>query len=333
MTGDAPGRPLRMGILGAARIAPAALVKPARDVSEVEVAAVAARNPARATKFARKHRIPRVHATYDALLADPEIDAVYNPLPNALHCEWTLRALDAGKPVLCEKPVTSNAAEAEQVAAAAERTGLVVMEAFHYRYHPLATRMKEIVDSGELGPVRHLESWMCIPLPLFRDIRYRHDLAGGATMDLGCYCIHELRFLAGAEPEVVGARTRLSSPQVDRWMQADFRWADGRTGRMTCALWSSTLLKISLRVTGDDGEMRVLNPTRPQSFHRLSVRSSARTRRERVPGDPTYTAQLRAFVRAVCDREPFPTGPADAVANMRVVDDVYRRAGLEPRGT
>jgi predicted dehydrogenase len=298
MTGDAPGRPLRMGILGAARIAPAALVKPARDVSEVEVAAVAARNPARAAKFARKHRIPRVHATYDALLADPEIDAVYNPLPNALHCEWTLRALDAGKPVLCEKPVTSNAAEAEQ-----------------------------------LGPVSHLESWMCIPLPLFRDIRYRHDLAGGATMDLGCYCIHELRFLAGAEPEVAGARTRLSSPQVDRWMQADFRWADGRTGRMTCALWSSTLLKISLRVTGDDGEMRVLNPTRPQSFHRLSVRSSARTRRERVPGDPTYTAQLRAFVRAVRDREPFPTGPADAVANMRVVDDVYRRAGLEPRGT
>jgi predicted dehydrogenase len=333
MTGDAPGRPLRMGILGAARIAPTALVKPARDVTEVEVTAVAARDPARAAKFARKHGIPRVHTSYDALLADPDIDAVYNPLPNGLHCEWTLRALDAGEHVLCEKPLTSNAAEAEQVAAAAERTGLVVMEAFHYRYHPLAARMKEIVDSGELGRVRNLESWLCIPLPLFRDIRYRHDLAGGATMDLGCYCINQLRFLAGAEPEVAGARARLSSPEVDRWMQADLLWADGRRGRITCALWSSTLLKVSLRVTGDDGEMRVLNPTRPQSFHRLSVRSDGRTRRERIPGEPTYTAQLRAFVRGVRDREPFATDPADAVANMRVIDDVYRKAGLQPRRT
>src|SRR6266508_4384962 len=238
MTGT-PG-PLRIGTLGAARIAPAAIVKPAREVDEAELTAVAARDPAKAAKFAKKHDIPRVHETYEALLADDEIDAVYNPLPNGLHGVWTRRALDAGEHVLCEKPLTANADEAEEVAAAADKADLVVMEAFHYRYHPLFARMKEIVDSGELGPVRRLESWLCIPLPLFNDIRYRLDLAGGAVMDVGCYCIHQLRHLAGAEPVVTAARTRLRSPQVDRWMQADFEWPEGRTGQMTCALGSST---------------------------------------------------------------------------------------------
>jgi predicted dehydrogenase len=323
--------PLRIGTLGAAKIAPAALIKPARDVPEVSVVAVAARDGVRAAKFARKHGIERVHDTYNALLADPEVDAVYNPLPNGLHGEWTRRSLAAGKHVLCEKPLTANATEAEEVAAAASAAGLVVMEAFHYRYHPLADRMKAIVDSGELGEIRHLESWMCVPNPLFRDIRYRLDLAGGAVMDLGCYCIHQLRFLAGAEPTVTAARARVHSPQVDRWMQADFDWGDGRTGRMTCALWSSTLLKVALRVHGSEGEMRVLNPSRPQTFHRITVRTGAGRRRERVPGDPTYTHQLRAFVRAVRDGETPLTSLSDAVANMRVIDDVYRAAGLEPR--
>src|SRR5262245_13322430 len=127
--------PLRLGILGAARIAPIALIQPAREVEEVVVEAVAARDPARAARFAARHAITRVHADYRALLADPEIDAVYNPLPNGLHGEWTIAALDAGKHVLCEKPFTANAEEAEQVAAVARRSGLVTMEAFHYRYH------------------------------------------------------------------------------------------------------------------------------------------------------------------------------------------------------
>ncbi|MGQ0803982.1 MAG: Gfo/Idh/MocA family protein [Actinomycetota bacterium] len=328
MSGDTG--PLRIGTLGAARIAPAAIIKPAREVDEAALVAVAARDPDKAAKFAKKHDIPRVHETYEALLADDDIDAVYNPLPNGLHGVWTMRALDAGKHVLCEKPLTANAAEAEQVAAAAEKAGLVVMEAFHYRYHPLAARMKEIVDSGELGRVRHLESWMCIPLPLFKDIRYRLDLAGGAVMDVGCYGIHQLRFLAGDEPTVT-ARARLRSPQVDRWMQADFEWPDGRTGQMTCALWSSTLLKVAVRVTGDDGEMRVLNPARPQSFHRVTVRTKEGKRRERVKGDATYTYQLRAFVAAVRNGAPLLTPLSDSVANMRVIDEVYKKAGLDVR--
>src|SRR2546427_7948192 len=139
---------LRLGTLGAARIAPAALIRPARRVDEAEVVAVAARDPQRAARFASKHGVARVHESYDALLDDPEVDAVYNPLPNGLHARWTIAALEAGKHVLCEKPFTANAAEAETVASVAARTGRVLMEAFHYRYHPLAERMRAIVESG-----------------------------------------------------------------------------------------------------------------------------------------------------------------------------------------
>ncbi len=140
--------------------------------------------------------MPAVHDSYADLLADPSLDAVYIPLPNGLHAQWTLAALEAGKHVLCEKPFTANAAQAREVAAAAEGSGLVVMEAFHYRYHPLAQRMAEIVPGGELGAIQRVETAMCFPLPRFSDIRYDFSLAGGALMDAGCYAVHALRLLA-----------------------------------------------------------------------------------------------------------------------------------------
>src|SRR5205823_7405165 len=194
---------LRIGILGAARIAPAALVKPAASNSSVSVTAVAARSLDRAQAFATRHGIERAYAGYEELLADPEIDAVYNPLPNGLHGRWTLAALAAGKHVLCEKPFTANAAEAREIAHLAEASDRVVMEAFHYRYHPLALRIEEIVASGELGKLKHVETALCFPLPKFSDIRYNYALAGGATMDAGCYAGHMARTFGGENPEVV----------------------------------------------------------------------------------------------------------------------------------
>ncbi len=324
--------PIRIGILGAARIAPMALVRPAREVRGVSVTAVAARDAARAQKFASKHGIPRVLPTYDALVSDPQVDAVYNPLPNSLHCEWSVRALQAGKHVLCEKPLASNAAEAQQMAEAAQRAERVLMEAFHWRYHPLAARMKAIIDSGELGAIQHIETHFCIPLPFPRDIRYQLALAGGATMDTGCYAVSILRFLAGAEPQVMRAEARLSSPGVDRYMAADLRFPDGRTGHITCALLSATLVRASARVRGDRGEMSVFNPIAPHLYHRLRVRNEIGTRVERLRGDATYTHQLRAFAAAVRNGRNLPTGPEDAIANMRVIDAIYTAAGLPLRG-
>lgn len=329
--------PLRIGTLGAARITPGALTKPAREVPEVEVVAVAARDRARAERFARKRGVPTVHDSYEALLADPNVDAVYNPLPNGLHGRWTLAALDAGKHVLCEKPFTANADEAETVAAAAASSGLVVMEAFHYRYHPLVTRILEILRGGELGALRRVETRMCIPLPLPHDIRYQLDLAGGAVMDVGCYAIHQARTLAGAEPIVTSAEAKCSSPQIDRWLRAELRFSDELTGSFECALMSARLLSLHARVEGERGTLQITNLTGPHVFHRLVVRDrdpatgAERRRKERVQGGATYVFQLRAFVAAIREGTPFPTTTADAVANMKVVDAAYRAAGLEPR--
>lgn len=325
--------PLRIGVLGAARITPMALLRPARPMHDVAVTAVAARDPQRAQAFARRHGIPRVLDSYAALIADPQIDAIYNPLPNSHHAEWTIRALEAGKHVLCEKPLAANADEARRMADAAAASGRRLMEAFHWRYHPLATRLREIIDSGVLGPIRHVEATMCIPLLLPGDIRYRYDLAGGAMMDVGCYTVSVVRFLAGAEPDVVRATARLARPNVDRHMVADLQFADGRTGRITCSLFSASLLKLQAIVRGDAGELRVFNPFVPHFAHRITVRTRTGTHRERVRGDATYSHQLRAFVAAVRDGTPIPTDPADSIANMAVIDAVYDRAGLPRRGT
>jgi len=326
---------LRLGILGAARIAPQGVIKPAARLGDVEVVAVAARDPARARTFATKHAIGRVHESYDDLIADPEIDAVYNPLPNALHARWSLAAIAAGKHVLCEKPFTSNAAEAREVAVAAESSGLVVMEAFHYRYHPLAARMREIVTSGELGEVTRIDTSMCIPLPLFGDIRYNYALGGGATMDVGCYALHMNRYLAGATPEILAATpTRLRRDrEVDRAMRVEVQYPTGVTGTVRCALFSRRLLDISVRVAGTQGRMRVFNPTSPQAYHRLVVKGASGRRREpRIRSDGTYTHQLRAFATAVRGEGPVLTDARDAVTNMAIIDAVYDAAGMRRRG-
>jgi predicted dehydrogenase len=288
---------------------------------------VAARDPERARRFATRHGIPRIHPTYDAVLADPDVDAVYVPLPNSLHAPWTIRALEAGKHVLCEKPFAGSVAEAEAMAEAARRTGHVLMEAFHYRYHPLFARLRAIIDAGEIGAVRHLEAHLCFPLPFPNDIRYRADLAGGALMDAGCYPVHLVRHLAGAEPEVRTATAAWTAGGVDRFMEAHFRFNDGRTARITCSLFSAWLIRASARIDGSAGHISVLNPIAPQYFHRLRAVTPAGTRTERVAGPSTYEAQLRAFVSAVRDGTPVPTGPADAIANMRAIERIYAAAG------
>jgi predicted dehydrogenase len=323
---------MRIGILGAARIAPAAIVRPARVVADATVVSVAARDRGKAAGFAAEHGIPATHETYADLVDDPEIDAIYNPLPNGLHAEWTERALEAGKHVLCEKPFTSNADEARHVAAAAARTGRVVVEAFHYRYHPLAARMKEVVESGELGTIERVETAMCFPLPRFSDIRYQYELGGGALMDAGCYAVHMARLLGG-EPEVKSARALLHGPDVDRAMTAELAFPGGASGRVRCSMWSSTLLAISARVKGSRGELRVFNPVGPQVFHRFTVRSDGRTHREQFSKEPTYQYQLEAFCDTVLRGIPTLTGPDDSIANMTVIDAIYDAAGMRRRGT
>ncbi len=318
-------------MLGAARIAPLALIKPAKDNVDVVVTAVAARDGSRARAFAAKHGIAHVHESYEALLADPDIDAVYNPLPNGLHGKWTRAALDAGKHVLCEKPFTANADEAREIADLAAKSDRVVMEAFHYRYHPMALRTEQIIASGVIGKLQRVEAALCFPLPKFSDIRYNYPLAGGALMDAGCYAVHMVRTFGGSTPEVVSAQAKLRDPQIDRAMTAELRFAAGHTGRIRCSMWSVRLLEISARVVGDRGELKLFNPVTPQFVNRLSIRSPEGRRVERFPHRPSYAYQLDAFAAAVLRGEPVKTTPEDAIENMTVIDGIYRAAGLPLR--
>jgi predicted dehydrogenase len=293
---------------------------------------LAARDPERAAAFCAKHRIPRPASSYEEVVSDPGVDAIYIPLPNGLHGRWTLAALAAGKHVLCEKPFTADAAEARTVAGAATTSGLVVAEAFHYRYHPLTARVAEIVHSGELGAIRQIEIAFSAPIPRRADIRYDLDLAGGALMDMGCYPVSLLRLLAGGQPTVVSAKAKLASPGVDRAMAARFTLPGGGTASIRCSMLSSSVLATHATVKGETGELRVLNPFAPQHFHRLRVRTGATGRRvERLTRRATYDFQLQAFAEAIAGGPPVLTPPEDAVRNMALIDDIYRAAGLEPR--
>lgn len=325
--------PIRIGILGAAAIVPMALTDPALKVHEAQILAIAARDPKRAYTFAKRHHIPRVHQTYSALIADPDIDAIYNPLPNSLHAEWTIRALKAGKHVLCEKPIASNAAEAEEMAKVARETGLVLSEAFAYRYYPLLERVRQIITSGEVGQVRHIDAQFCFLLPSPNNIRFNYDLAGGALMDCGCYPVSLIRYIAEAEPTVESATARLLRPQVDHNMVANLSFADESTARLECGMLSPRLFRSVLKVEGDAGRLRVLSPFQPHWFNWLTVNGKNGKHSEQVRGDNSYVLQLRAFIKAIRAEQKLNTNPDDAICNMRVIDAIYEKAGLRLRGT
>ena len=325
--------PLRIGVLGAAAIVPSALTTPARGIHDAQILAIAARDPKRAYLFAKKHNIARVHQTYLALIADHDVDAIYNPLPNSLHAEWTIRALKAGKHVLCEKPFASNAGEAEEMARVAREKGLVLSEAFAYRYGPLMKRIEEIIASGEIGKILHVDAQFCFLLPSPKNIRFNYDLSGGALMDCGCYPVSLIRYLMKAEPTVERAEARLWSPQVDRRMTADLSFADGRTAHLVCDMMSPRLFQSSLKIEGSDGDLQVFNPYHPHWFHRLTVNGRDGKRTENAGNDNVYALQLRAFVKAIRGEGKLNTDPADAIGNMRLIDAIYEKAGLMKRGS
>ena len=323
---------LRIGTLGAAAITPGALIAPADENDDVVVAAVAARDRSRAEAFAEKHGIERVYDSYDAVINDDSLDAIYNPLPISHHLEYTIKALRAGKHVLCEKSFAMNAAEAEEMAAVARETGLVLLEAFHYRYHPLFLRAIEVVQSGQLGKLKHVEAQFIIGQIKPDDIRMHFETGGGATMDMGCYPISWLRHITGQEPTVVRATAKEGNPQVDLRLEIDYEMADGLTARTVGAMCESGFTA-DMTVTGTEGIMKVVNPLVPQHGNSLEVTVGGETTKEEASKRSTYAFQLDAFVDAVCNGSPQPTDAEDAVKQMQVIDAAYLAAGMKVRGT
>ena len=319
---------MNIGILGAARINRTALIAPARHTARVDIVAIAAREPARATAYAQRRGIPIVHDTYDALLRDPSIDAVYIPLPVALHGTWTLAAIAAGKHVLCEKPFTANADEAREVDAAAVGAGLVVMEAHHTSFHPFTTRMREIVRSGMLGDIRRASAWFHAPIPPGGNIRWNPRLGGGSLMDLGCYPVRLIRDVIG-EPTVRSA-VALRRGDIDRRITAHLD-IDGAEAVVDCGMWSSRGLGAGFIVQGSRGRMRVISPYHPQFGGRLRVDGPGVRVREWADRKSTYRYQLEAFRDAVENGDTRSGNSGEAVSTMRILDDIYRAAGMAPR--
>jgi predicted dehydrogenase len=328
------GEPLRIGVLGAARIAEEALIAPARALGH-HVVAVAARDRARAAAFAARHGIERVHDSYADLLADPDVDLVYDPLANGLHGPWNLAAIGAGKHVLGEKPFASTAEEAAEVLAAAREAGLVAVEGFHYLHHPLFRRVQQLLDDGELGELRAVDAEMVMPAPDEGDPRWSFALAGGALMDLGCYCLHAARVLgrtAGGEPQLLQAagEERPGHPGVDEWLTAELEYPSGATARAHCDM-AGEEWRFRLRVVGSAGEVVVANFVKPAWDDRLTVITPAGERVEHLGTRPSYDHQLAALAGHLREGAPWPLAEDDPLVQARLVDQVYSAAGFPLR--
>jgi predicted dehydrogenase len=335
---------VRLGVLAASRIADAAVVAPAALVDGVDLAAVAARDVDRARAAADRWGVALAYGSYRELIDSTDVDAIYIGTPASLHRAWAIAAIEAGKHVLCEKPFAANADDAQRIADAARGAGVVVMEAFHWRYHPYVQQMRDVLDSGALGALVRVDAAFDIPTGEIPrdDIRWKLAIGGGSTMDLGCYPIQWVRWAVGADPEVVSAVADCPVTGVDATLTAELRWRDGVTGSITSSMESGgTEVAAWLRVVGEHGTMLANNPLAPQLGGATITIDTVDTVDTGDTGDgaqaieadrsTTYFHQLVAFREAIEHGAPFPTTADEGVRTMAIIDACYRAAGLEPR--
>jgi predicted dehydrogenase len=317
---------IRIGILGAAKIAPPVVINPSRDNPDFEVVAVAARDPERARAYAAEHKIPHIAKDYDALVRHADVDLVYNALPPGGHMRWTVAALDAGKHVLCEKPFAMNAAQVEIMNAAAARTGRILVEAFHYRHHAVMQRAVAIARSGELGGIQSAEASFEVPIPYREgELRWTREQGGGALMDLGCYPVHALRSVMGGEPNVLSAICGLEHG-VDVTTQAELDFA-GVPAKLAASMKPARFGAV-LRLTGARGTLEILNFVAPQIGCKFTVTVDGKSREEPTAGPATYVAQLAELGDVLLHgKKPLITN-TDSLGNMRAIDAIYAKAGV-----
>ena len=327
-----PAELLRIGVLSTADIGVRKVIPAMQRAERCSVVAVASRDGARAASVATALGIERSHDSYEALLADPDVDAVYIPLPNHLHAGWAIAAAEAGKHVLCEKPLAMTSADAVRIVETAERHGVVLMEAFMYRLHPTWQAVRDLVASGRIGRLMAVQSWFSYFNDDPADIRNIAEYGGGALYDIGCYEVNLSRMLFDAEPDEVAA-TILRDPAtgVDVLTSAMLRFGEGHA-TFTC----STRVEDDQRVHvyGTTGRLDVTIPFNIPPDRATTVVVAAggdppvapSTETLTFPASDPYTAEAEAFARAVLDGEPLATPPSDAVANLRVIESILRAA-------
>ncbi|MEX2541345.1 MAG: Gfo/Idh/MocA family oxidoreductase [Trueperaceae bacterium] len=315
---------IRWGVLSTANIAVRAVIPGLRAGELGEVAAISSRDRARAESAAAELAIPKWYGSYEDLLADPDIDAVYNPLPNHLHVPWSIRALDAGKHVLCEKPVGLDSGEALQLLEHSRRhPSLKVMEAFMYRFHPQWRRAHELVREGALGRLQTVHSFFSYHKTDADNIRNRSDIGGGGMLDIGCYCVSLSRFLWDAEPQrVLGLVEFDPELGIDRLASAVLEFPAGNA-TFTCATQLSPYQR--MQALGDRGRLEIVRPfnAEPDVDMCLRFERDGDVEEITVPAVDQYAVQGDLFARSILDDAPVPTPLEDAVANMRVIDAVF----------
>lgn len=321
---------LRLGALGAARITPNALVEPARGLGGTDLVAIAAREPARADAFASEHGFQRAEADYASLVDAPDIDLIYNALPIHLHAEWTIRALEAGKHVLCEKPFAMNAAEAGAMLAAAEASGRRVIEAFHYRYHPAFKTALAWLAAGEIGTLECIDAQFNVAIDPQggAEIRHRPDTGGGAFMDLGCYPLSWALMATGTAPVEVTAEAELTSLGVDERLEAHLTFPCGITATLAASMAPGVKSAAHLTLTGSAGRIEFRNPLAPHIGARLQLHAAAGTREAEIDPGATYTHQLAAIDDALAEDVPLPTEGEIVLRQQSALDAIYTAAGL-----
>jgi xylose dehydrogenase (NAD/NADP) len=309
--------PVRWGVLSTARINEA-ILNGAAQTDTTDVVAVASRDQARADAYAREHGIERAHGSYEALLQDEDVEAVYNSLPNSMHVEWSVRALEAGKHVLCEKPLDRRVEAVERAFDAAERADRLLMEAFMYRHHPQSKKAAELVRGGAIGELRQLRSLFSFTLTDEADVRLDPELDGGALMDLGCYCISMQRLLAG-EPELVFGRQRLGGRGVDVGFVGVLQFPGDVFGEFHCGF--DLPEGNGLEAIGSMGKLVVPDPVRCRDPH-VEVDG------ERIDVDDVdrYYLQVENFSAAVRGEAEPLLGRADALGQVRTIEALYRSA-------
>jgi xylose dehydrogenase (NAD/NADP) len=320
--------PLRWGVLSTARINELVLAG-ARASEQAEVLAVASRDDARAAAYAREHGIERAYGSYDALLADPQVEAVYISLPNALHVEWTIRALEAGKHVLCEKPLARRAADAQRAFDVAERRGLLLMEAFMYRHNPQTARLVSLVGEGAIGRVRVVRASFGYHLDDLANVRLSRELEGGALMDVGCYCVNAARLLCG-EPERVHAEQLLGGDGVDVAFAGVLGFADELLAHFDCGFAFDA--PDELVVFGEQGSLYLADPwhCRSPGIERRRAGGSQSIEIETVN---SYALELDNLSAAVRGTGVPLLGREDAVGQARAIEALYSAAAQRRAGT
>lgn len=317
---------LRWGVIGTANIGRVAVIPAIQASSNGVLLAIASRDEGKARKFAEASGVPRHFGSYEALLADADIDAVYVPLPNSLHKEWTIKAAEAGKHILCEKPLAPSAAECREMAKAAEVNSVTLMEAFMYRFHPRTQRVLEMVQDGRLGELRMIRSTFTFRLQRPDDIRLNPELGGGALMDVGCYCVNVSRTLAAAEPVAVQAAGHWGAHGVEEQLAGTLFFAGGLIAQFDCAL---TMERCEgYEVAGTEGYLRVPSAFLPGTDDVVihEHRGRAGETSHSVNGADEYRLMVEHFADCALNaRSPRYTA-AEAARNMRVIEGLYQSA-------